>query len=145
MLDLDINATFLNFNYTLFLETEYKIPREQILYIHGDRRGKFGSLVLGHHVEDDEAAFDEWIHKNKNRRRYRPNLKDKRGKYFANDKLDDTLKFLKDNLNAKYETNIYNVVVNKNSNINSMQILLYIINFSKIIELCCIIKYIITY
>ena len=40
--------------------------------------------------------------------------------YFANDKLDDTLKFLKDNLNAKYETNIYNVVVNKNSNINSI-------------------------
>ena len=26
--------------------------------------------------------------------------------YFANDKLDDTLKFLKDNLNAKYENAI---------------------------------------
>lgn len=40
--------------------------------------------------------------------------------YFANDKLDDTLKFLNENLNAKYETNIYNIVVNKNSNINSL-------------------------
>ena len=40
--------------------------------------------------------------------------------YFANDKLDDTLKFLENNLNAKYETNIYNIVVNKNSNFNSI-------------------------
>lgn len=78
---------FLNFNYTLFLETEYGIPREQIVYIHGDRRQRFGKLVLGHRVEDDEAAFDEWIHKNRNRRRYRPNLKGKNGRYFANDKL----------------------------------------------------------
>jgi hypothetical protein len=87
MLQLDGNAAFLNFNYTLFLETEYDIPREQIVYIHGDRRQRFGKLVLGHRVEDDEEAFDEWIHKNRNRRRYRPNLKGKNGRYFANDKL----------------------------------------------------------
>lgn len=106
MLDLDINATFLNFNYTLFLETEYEIPREQILYIHGDRRGKFGSLVLGHHVEDDETAFDEWIHKNQNRRRYRPNLKDKRGKYFANDKLVYLAYFLEDETKGNWRNPI---------------------------------------
>lgn len=87
MLQLDGNAAFLNFNYTLFFETEYDIPRAQIVYIHGDRRQRFGKLVLGHRVEDDEVAFDEWIHKNRNRRRYRPNLKGKNGRYFANDKL----------------------------------------------------------
>ena len=87
MLLLDGNAAFLNFNYTLFLETEYGIPREQIVYIHGERRQKFGKLVLGHRAENAEAAFDEWIHKNRNRRRYRPNLKGKNGRYFANDKL----------------------------------------------------------
>lgn len=96
MLYLDPNAAYLNFNYTLFLETEYNISREHILYIHGDRRQKFGSLVLGHNVEDNEVAFDEWVHKHKNRRRYRPNLKDKKGKYFANDKLVYLAFFLKD-------------------------------------------------
>ena len=80
----------------MFLETEYNISREHILYIHGDRRQKFGSLVLGHNVEDNEVAFDEWVHKHKNRRRYRPNLKDKKGKYFANDKLVYLAFFLKD-------------------------------------------------
>ncbi|MCA6047478.1 bacteriophage abortive infection AbiH family protein [Bacteroides thetaiotaomicron] len=96
MLYLDPNAAYLNFNYTLFLETEYNISREHILYIHGDRRQKFGSLVLGHNVEDNEVAFDEWVHKHKNRRRYRPNLKDKKGKYFANDKLVYLAFFLED-------------------------------------------------
>ena len=96
MLYLDPNAVYLNFNYTLFLETEYNISRKHILYIHGDRRQKFGSLVLGHNVEDNEVAFEEWVHKHKNRRRYRPNLKDKEGKYFANDKLVYLAFFLKD-------------------------------------------------
>ena len=36
------------------------------------------------------------VHKHKNRRRYRPNLKDKKGKYFANDKLVYLAFFLKD-------------------------------------------------
>lgn len=106
MLDLDLNATFLNFNYTLFLETEYNIPKEQIIYIHGDRRQKFGSLVLGHNVEDDEAAFYEWVHKHKNRRRYRPNLKDSRGKYFANDKLVYFAYFLKDETKGNWRNPI---------------------------------------
>ena len=61
MLYLDPNAVYLNFNYTLFLETEYNISREHILYIHGNRRQKFGSLVLEHNVEDNEVAFDEWF------------------------------------------------------------------------------------
>lgn len=106
MINLDSKATFLNFNYTLFLETEYNITGEQILYIHGNRRQKFGSLVLGHNVEDEYVAFKEWVHKNKNRRRYRPNLKDKRGKYFANDKLVYLAFFLRDETKGNWRNPI---------------------------------------
>lgn len=95
MLELDPNAVFLNFNYTLFLETEYKVPQEQILYIHGNRRQKISSLILGHRT-DDKANFDKWVHQHKNRRRYRHNLKDKKGRYFANDKLVYLAYFLDD-------------------------------------------------
>lgn len=86
MLSLDPEAIFLNFNYTLFLESEYGIPAERICYIHGNRKDKFGSLVLGHH-SDDWEAFERWKHKNQNRRRYRHFQKDKKGRYFKNDKL----------------------------------------------------------
>ena len=86
MLDLDKDAIFLNFNYTLFLESEYGISADRICYIHGNREGRFGSLVLGHHSNDDDA-FKRWIHKNQNRRRYRYVQKDKKGRYFLNDML----------------------------------------------------------
>lgn len=87
MIRLDPNALFLNFNYTLFLEEHYLIPRRNICYIHGDRREPFGSLVLGHREIDAEASFERWHHKHEKRKRYRKNLKDRRGRYFANDKL----------------------------------------------------------
>lgn len=29
----------------------------------------FGKLVHGHRVDDDEEAFDEWIHKNRNQKK----------------------------------------------------------------------------
>ena len=77
MLNLDKDAIFLNFNYTLFLESEYSIPADRICYIHGNRKDRFGTLVLGHH-SDDDTAFDNWIHKNQNRRRYRHVQKDKK-------------------------------------------------------------------
>lgn len=87
MIKLDPDAVYLNFNYTLFLEDHYHVPREHICYIHGDRRQPFGSLVLGHRETDADAAFARWRHKHEKRKRYRPNLKDKRGRFFANDKL----------------------------------------------------------
>jgi hypothetical protein len=43
-------------------------------------------LVLGHNTADEEA-FERWIHKNRNRRRYRAVQKDGKGRYFSNDKL----------------------------------------------------------
>lgn len=95
MLPLDHKALYLNFNYTLFLESEYHIPREQICYIHGSRRDKYGSLVLGH-SEGPELAYEKWIHKNQNQRRFRPNLKDKKGRWYANDRLTYLSYFLED-------------------------------------------------
>lgn len=86
MIDLDKDAIYLNFNYTESLESVYGVPRHNICYIHGSKKDKYGSLVLGHHLEE-EKEFEIWIHKNRNRRRNRPNLKDKHGKFFANDKL----------------------------------------------------------
>lgn len=95
MLPIDKDAIFLNFNYTLFLESEYGIPAENICYIHGNRKDKYGSLILGHHVADKEA-FDRWKHKNKNRRRYRDVQKDSKGRYYKNDKLAYLAFFQKD-------------------------------------------------
>ena len=95
LLDLDKEAIFLNFNYTLFLESVYGILYEQICYIHGSRKDPFGSLVLGHH-SDDKEAFKRWKYKNQNRRRYRHVQKDKKGRYFSNDKLAYLAFFHKD-------------------------------------------------
>lgn len=41
--------------------------------------------------------------------------------YFANVKIDETLDFLNQNLNAKYETNIYNIVVSSSSEIKTIK------------------------
>ena len=41
-------ATFINFNYTEFLETIYEVPKKNVWYIHGDRRDKRKELILGH-------------------------------------------------------------------------------------------------
>lgn len=87
MIELDRNALFLNFNYTLFLEEHYNVVTDRICYVHGNRRQPFGTLVLGHSETDADAAFERWCHKHARRRRYRRNLKDRRGHYFANDKL----------------------------------------------------------
>lgn len=95
MLTLDKDALFLNFNYTLFLESEYGVPSDNICYIHGNRKDKYGSLVLGHHAGDRES-FERWVHKNKNRRRYRDVQKDSKGRYYKNDKLAYLAFFLKD-------------------------------------------------
>lgn len=95
LLDIDKHACFLTFNYTDFLESVYGIPNDQINYIHGSRHGKYGSLVIGHSADDDEN-FELWIKRNEHRRRYRPNLKDAKGRYFANDKLAYLAYFLED-------------------------------------------------
>lgn len=86
IIDIDLNASFLNFNYTTFLEDVYGVPNANIKYIHGCKRDKYGNLVLGH-CQDYRKGLEEWLHKNRNRKRYRPNLKDNKGRYFGNNKL----------------------------------------------------------
>lgn len=86
VLDIDSNALFLNFNYTTFLEDVYGVPHTNIKYIHGCKSDKYGSLVLGH-SQDYQKGLEEWMHKNRNRKRYRTNLKDKNGNFFGNYKL----------------------------------------------------------
>jgi len=105
MIQLDKKAVFLNFNYTLFLESEYNIPHEQILYLHGNRLDKLGSLIVGH-GEAYESNLQSWIHKNKNRRRYRQNLKDRKGRYYANDKLAYLAYFLDDETRGNWRNPI---------------------------------------
>ena len=112
MLPLDRDAIFLNFNYTLFLESEYGIPADRICYIHGSRKDKFGSLVLGHHAADQES-FERWRHKNRNRRRYRDVQKDAKGRYFPNDKLAYLAFFSKDRNNANWRLPIRYYAVNE--------------------------------
>jgi len=41
-------STFINFNYTEFLETIYGVSKKNVWYIHGDRRDKREELILGH-------------------------------------------------------------------------------------------------
>lgn len=115
LLSLDSDAVFLNFNYTLFLESEYGIPSDRICYIHGNRRERFGSLVLGHHADDWEA-FERWKHKNQNRRRYRHVQKDAKGRYFMNDKLAYLAFFHKNDKTANWRLPIRYYAVNEAEN-----------------------------
>ena len=101
MLALDKDAVFLNFNYTLFLEKEYGIPSDHICYIHGNRKDRFGALILGHH-SNPQDTLDEWIYKNRNRRRYRSVQKDAKGRYFKNDKLVYLAYFQNDDASANW-------------------------------------------
>lgn len=41
-------STYITFNYTEFLEAIYGVPKNNIWYIHGDRRDKNKELILGH-------------------------------------------------------------------------------------------------
>lgn len=50
-LDMEGEAIFLNFNYTLTLEKVYNIPSEKIFHIHGDVENNKDSLIFGHNKE----------------------------------------------------------------------------------------------
>lgn len=104
MLDLNRDALFLTFNYTNFLEENYAIPSAQILHIHGSRSDKFGSLVIGH-CQDDTDSFERWKHRCANQKRFRPNLKDKNGRWFANDHLAYLLYFLEEDSVGNWQSN----------------------------------------
>ena len=51
-------GTYLNFNYTEFLETLYNVPSNNITYIHGCRTNNKQDLILGHAFESGDD--DDW-------------------------------------------------------------------------------------
>jgi hypothetical protein len=57
---------YINFNYTEFLETLYDVPKDKITYIHGNRRNKKQTLILGHAPDagptDDETENSQEIY-----------------------------------------------------------------------------------
>lgn len=83
---LDNKATYINFNYTLFLESLYKIPGEQIIYLHGREDDKLSSIVLGH-GEDPNQNLSNWINENSNQKRFQSYIRNKKGKYYPNKRL----------------------------------------------------------
>ena len=56
--NIDLNSTFINFNYTSTLERAYRIPYKKILYIHNKAVDGNSVLILGHCREfNDEDSF----------------------------------------------------------------------------------------
>lgn len=89
------NIRYINFNYTEFLESIYGVDKENILYIHGDRRDKKSQLVLGHGHNIDKV-FEKWYESNKNRKEYQPKMSKGKAKYDRNDNPVYLGYFLKD-------------------------------------------------
>jgi hypothetical protein len=100
---IKMDARYINFNYTEFLETIYGVPQENILYIHGDRRDKKNQLVLGH-GHDIEEVFEEWYQANKNREEFQPRLLEKDRRYDHNDNPVYLGYFLKDETKGNWKS-----------------------------------------
>jgi hypothetical protein len=100
---IKIEARYINFNYTEFLETIYGVPQENILYIHGDRRDKKTQLVLGH-GHDIEEVFEEWYQSNKNRMEFQPKMLEKDRRYDHNDNPVYLGYFLKDETKGNWKS-----------------------------------------
>lgn len=56
-LRIDFDARFITFNFTPFLETQYGISSENILYIHGRTNDPKQPPIIGH---DGRDTYDEW-------------------------------------------------------------------------------------
>ena len=83
MLYVDDYARFLTFNYTMFLESQYRITSDHIKHIHGVKSQKWGSLIVGH-GEDNEAIFDKWW---QSKRYDKPRYNKKGKKYYKRDTI----------------------------------------------------------
>jgi hypothetical protein len=92
---LDRGAFYINFNYTEFLESLYGIPKNNILYIHGDRRNKKKELILGH-GHDPEKDFSDWFDRNKGKKRFSDYRSGKKGRKYRNDDLTYLTYFQRD-------------------------------------------------
>lgn len=70
LVGLDINATYLTFNYTSTLTRVYQVPAENILHIHGESTDAESELVLGHGwgPEERSSLFDAVNHEDSDHR-----------------------------------------------------------------------------
>lgn len=100
---INLDARYINFNYTEFLETIYGVPGKNILYIHGDRRDKKAQLVLGH-GHDTEEVFEEWYQSNKNRKDFQPRKRGRKGRYYNNDNPVYLAYFLEDDTKGNWKS-----------------------------------------
>ncbi len=106
------DARYINFNYTEFLELIYGINKENILYIHGDRRNKNEQLVLGHGHNVD-IIYEQWYQSNKDRKEYQPKINKGKVKYDKNDDPVYLGYFLKDDTMGNWKNQIrYNAINN---------------------------------
>lgn len=98
-------SRYINFNYTEFLESIYGVDKENVLYIHGDRRDKKCQLVLGHGHSTDKI-FEEWYETNKNRKEYQPKMSKGKVKYDKNDDPVYLGYFLKDETIGNWKSQV---------------------------------------
>lgn len=99
------NTRHINFNYTEFLETIYGVAKQNVLYIHGDRRDKKCKLVLGHGHSTDKV-FEDWYESNKNRKEYQPKISKGKIKYDRNDDPVYLGYFLKDETIGNWKSQV---------------------------------------
>lgn len=59
--DIDENALFFTFNYTLLLEKVYNVPKDNVWHIHHSVREKNGDSVIVGHDSDDRMLFKDYI------------------------------------------------------------------------------------
>jgi hypothetical protein len=100
---LKVESRFINFNYTEFLETIYRVPGKNVLYIHGDRRDKRAQLVLGH-GQDTDVVFEKWYHSNKGRKEFQPRLRGRKGRFYNNDNPVYLAYFLQDDTKGNWKS-----------------------------------------
>ncbi|HEY4325113.1 MAG TPA: bacteriophage abortive infection AbiH family protein [Mucilaginibacter sp.] len=103
LIEVDKNALFLSFNYTDFIETAYRIPANQVCYLHGKKSDKVGSIVLGH-GESPENSLENWLKENDKKPRFQSRLKNIRNKYYNNSNPAYLAYFLKDERNGNWGT-----------------------------------------
>lgn len=59
--DIDENALFFTFNYTLLLEKVYNVPKGNVWHIHHSVREKKGDSIIVGHDSDERMLFKDYI------------------------------------------------------------------------------------
>ena len=100
VLNIDKKGLFINFNYTPTLECVYQVPKENILYIHGERSNEESKIILGHGWNPQEISDLNDVPD--------PESMDARviqGNYIINDYFVNTFKPAHEIINGSYTEN----------------------------------------